>query len=93
MSKNLSAIKKQEISLRNRARNRVYKSNIKTFSKKYLLSLQNLDNNNSSQALENLSNAYSAIDKAVKRGIIHKNNAARKKSILARAIKNKAYKN
>ena len=93
MSKNLSAIKKQEISLRNRARNRMYKSTIKTFTKKYLLSLQSLDNSNSNQALDNLSNIYSAIDKAVKRGIIHKNNAARKKSTLAQAIKNKAYKN
>ena len=35
---------------------------------------------------EDLAKAYQAIDKAAKRGIIKKNNAARKKSRLARAL-------
>lgn len=35
---------------------------------------------------ESLSDAYQAIDKALKRGIIKKNTAARKKSRLARAF-------
>ncbi len=34
-----------------------------------------------------LSNAYATIDKAAKRGVIKKNNAARKKSRLARLVK------
>lgn len=34
-----------------------------------------------------LSNAYSAIDKAAKKGVIKKNNAARKKASLARIVK------
>lgn len=40
------------------------------------------------EANEKLSEAYKAIDKATKRGIIKKNTAARKKSRLARVIKN-----
>lgn len=35
---------------------------------------------------ESLSDAYQAIDKALKRGIIKKNTAARKKSRLAKAL-------
>ena len=37
---------------------------------------------------EKLSLAYKAIDKAVKRGVIKKNTASRKKSRLSKAIKN-----
>ncbi|MBU1046699.1 30S ribosomal protein S20 [Patescibacteria group bacterium] len=39
-------------------------------------------------AMDKLSIAYKAIDKAVKRGVVKKNTAARKKSVLARSIKN-----
>ncbi len=39
---------------------------------------------------EKLSAAYKAIDKAVKRGILKKNTAARKKSALARAVAGRA---
>ena len=92
MSKNLSAIKKQKISLRNRARNRKYKSAIKTFTNKYLSTLKSLDNDSSSTILLNLSSVYKVIDKAVKRGVLHKNHAARKKSRLAQAIKKQTYK-
>nr|QCI07450.1 ribosomal protein S20 [Leiomenia cribrosa] len=88
MPKNLSAIKKTQISFRNRSRNRIYKSAIKTLTKKYLLSIKNLNNSNCDNALLNLSLIYSSIDKAVKRGVLHKNNAARKKSLLAHAMRN-----
>lgn len=39
------------------------------------------------EAKAKLSEAYKAIDKAAKRGVIKKNTAARKKSRLAKAIK------
>lgn len=39
------------------------------------------------EAKKLLSSAYKAIDKALKRGVIKKNTAARKKSRLAKAIK------
>lgn len=38
-------------------------------------------------AMKNLSEAYKAIDKAMKKGVIKKNTAARKKSRLARLVK------
>nr|WCH58085.1 ribosomal protein S20 [Cystoclonium purpureum f. stellatum] len=85
MSKHSSAIKRAQISLRNRARNRVYKSAIKTLTKKYLTSL---NNSNYDHTVYNLAFLYSRIDKAVKKGVLHKNSGARKKSLLARAMKN-----
>ena len=36
---------------------------------------------------ESMSAAFSKIDKAVKRGVLHKNNGARKKARLARVLK------
>ena len=45
-----------------------------------------LQNKDAKTAEENLSQAYKAIDKAAKRGIIKKNTAARKKSRLTKAI-------
>uniref|UniRef100_UPI003001EAA4 ribosomal protein S20 n=1 Tax=Anunuuluaehu liula TaxID=3049639 RepID=UPI003001EAA4 len=84
MAKNLSAIKKTQISLRNRSRNRIYKSAIKTLTKSYLA---DLSNSNYDDAISNLASVYSKIDKAVKRGVLHKNNGARKKSLLAHVMK------
>lgn len=87
MSKNLSAIKRTQISFRNRSRNRIYKSTIKTLTKKYLISINNLNDTNCNDALSNLAAVYSIIDKAIKKRVLHKNNGARKKSLLARAMK------
>ena len=43
MSKNLSAIKRVQVSLRNNLRNRNYKSSIKTIMKKTLLQINNME--------------------------------------------------
>lgn len=91
MPKNLSAIKKHQISLRNRARNKMYKSVIKTLSKKYLLNLKNASKLDSKTYKSDLSAVYRKIDKAVKKGVLHKNSGARKKALLARAIKQSLY--
>nr|YP_010985988.1 ribosomal protein S20 [Grateloupia asiatica]WOL36906.1 ribosomal protein S20 [Grateloupia asiatica] len=85
MPKNLSALKKTQISLRNRVRNKMYKSAIKTLTKKYITSLK--QSKDVSVYKSNLAAVYQKIDKAVKRGIIHKNTASRKKSLLAKLIK------
>jgi len=42
---------------------------------------------NKAEALKMLSSAFSAIDKAAKKGVIKKNNASRKKARLARLTK------
>lgn len=89
MSKNLSAIKKSNVSLRNRAHNRIYKANIKSVTKKYLLSLSSINEVNKKEILSNISSVYRMLDKATKRGVIHKNYAARKKSILMQTMKSK----
>ena len=88
MAKNLSAVKKAQISSRNNARNRNYKSTIKTLIKKTLLEINNLESINYERANFFLSQVYSTIDKAVKKGIIAKNSAARKKSTLSHKLKN-----
>jgi small subunit ribosomal protein S20 len=72
-----SALKRIEVAERNRLRNRSYKSAVKTLSKTYLA------------AEAKMATAYSKIDKAVKRGVLHPNTGARKKSGLARALKTK----
>lgn len=87
MTKNVSAIKKDQVSLRNNLRNKNYKSAIKTLIKKTLLKVNNMENINYQKASVYVSQAYSKIDKAVKKGAISKNSAARKKSVLLNKIK------
>lgn len=91
-----SSIKRIDIAKRNNLRNKQYSSNIKTFTKKYLLSLESYKNEMNETNLEivmtNLSKIYSKIDKATKANILHKNTAARKKSALKRAL-NSIYSN
>nr|YP_010195950.1 ribosomal protein S20 [Gracilaria bursa-pastoris]UAD83347.1 ribosomal protein S20 [Gracilaria bursa-pastoris] len=89
MSKNISAVKKNQISLRNKSRNKSCKSAIKTLTKKYISSLDDmLSINESHDYMLQLSAIYKKIDKAVSKGVLHKNNGSRKKSILAKAMKN-----
>ena len=57
------------------------KDSVKTIEKLVL-------DKNKQTAQEKLSTAYKAIDKSMKRGIIKKNTAARKKSRLSKIIKN-----
>lgn len=59
--------------------------------KKYFIALEEYGASPSSEKLEavnqRMSEAYSKIDKAVKKGVFHRNNGARKKSRLAKALK------
>nr|YP_010728662.1 ribosomal protein S20 [Phymatolithon calcareum]WEA76889.1 ribosomal protein S20 [Phymatolithon calcareum] len=89
MSKNLSAVKRVQIASRNSLRNKIYKSSIKTMIKKTLQSISILHkgNSNITQVHYYLSESYSRIDKAVKKGIIPKNQGARKKAMLSKKLK------
>ena len=89
MTKNLSAAKRDQVALRNNARNRNYKSAIKTLMKSTLLELNRAESIDIEKVQFFLSKTYSKIDKAVKKGIMKKNSAARKKSILLKKLKNK----
>ena len=82
MKKNLSAIKRAQTSERNRLRNKYYKSSIKTLIKKTLQNIEQKGETDPKQATFLVAQVYSKMDKAVKKGIITKNNAARKKSKL-----------
>ena len=63
---------------RNRLINRRYTSTIKTLSKIFWKKIK--EKSQKSEVQKILNNLYSIFDKAVKKGIIHRNNAARKKS-------------
>jgi small subunit ribosomal protein S20 len=86
-----SALKRIEVAERNRLHNRSYKSAVKTLSKTYLASVEAYQAAPTDENLEvvqaKMAAAYSKIDKAVKRGVLHPNTAARKKSRLARVFK------
>lgn len=86
-----SALKRIQVSERNRLRNKSYKSAVKTMTKRYFSALDEYAANPSDenrQALNtSMAAAYSKIDKAVKRGVIHRNTGARRKSKLAQALK------
>ena len=77
-----SAKKRVLVAKRNTERNVAFKSSIKTAVKK-ALSLVNGDKNELNAAI---SKVYQLCDKAVGKGILHKNTAARKKSRLTKAI-------
>ncbi len=59
--------------------------------KTYLAAVENYARQPSPESLqevkERMAAAYSKIDKAVKRGVLHANNGARKKSRLAKTLK------
>jgi small subunit ribosomal protein S20 len=86
-----SALKRAQIGERNRLRNKSYKSAVRTLMKNYFAALTTYAANPSpeqeKEVQSRMSDAYSKIDKAVKRGILHPNNGARKKSRLAKKLK------
>lgn len=77
-----SAQKRALIAEENRQRNVAWKSSIKTAIKKALEAAKNSDET----VNDKLSAVYKLYDKAVSKGIVHKNTAARKKSRLTRNI-------
>lgn len=79
-----SAIRRIKTTQRNTTRNKRYLSTIKTFTKKYLLFLDKYKNKeiNNELIFKKLDLLYSKIDKASKVKVLHKNTAARKKSLL-----------
>jgi small subunit ribosomal protein S20 len=90
MANNKSAIKRIRTSQRKKLENSPYKSLVKTFIKKYLKTLEELElkptETNYIKTKVALNLAFSQIDKAKKKNILHKNSAARKKSQLMKAL-------
>lgn len=77
-----SAKKRVLIAEKNRQRNASQKSAIKTSVKKAKLAVANKEEN----AAEKVKEASISVDKAVNKGLMHKNTAARRKSKLAKAL-------
>lgn len=86
-----SALKRIQVAERNRLRNKSYKSAVKTLTKRYLAALEAYSTDpsqeNMTSAQKEMSAVFSKIDKAVKRGVYHRNAGARRKSKLSRAWK------
>ena len=92
MANNKSAKKRIQVAERNRLVNKSYKSTVKTLTKKTLVNCEKYkqDPNSENKNLVQLSvnQAFSLIDKAVKKNILHKNNGANKKSRINKLVKN-----
>ena len=93
MANSKSAIKRIQIAERNRLRNKSYKSAVRTLMKKFFVAVEEYSAEPNPEKMDivnkKMSEAYSKIDKAVKRKVLHKNNGARKKARLVRYLKNK----
>ena len=83
MAHHRQAIKRHRNSLKNRVRNVSTKSNIKSTTGKALTLAKDKKKDEVTKILSDL---YSKIDKAVKSGVLHKKNAARRKSRISKAL-------
>ncbi len=78
-----SAIKRNKQNEKRRVKNRVYRGKARTFVQKARAAIDGGDVEASKAATMN---AISALDKAAQKGVIHKNNAARRKSRLMKRL-------
>lgn len=81
-----ASIKSARQSIKRRAHNRYYRTTARTFVKKTRAQIEGGD---LTTAEETIRQAIKALDKAAQKGLIHPNNAARRKSRLMKAL-NKA---
>ena len=91
MANTKSAKKRIEIAERNRLINRSYKSTVRTLTKKTLESCEKYkkdpNDDNKNLVTTSLNKAFSMIDKAVKKNVLHKNNGANRKSKINNHVK------
>ncbi|MGI6038068.1 MAG: 30S ribosomal protein S20 [Limnochordia bacterium] len=78
-----SAAKRVKVTAKKTLRNRQIKSTIRTAIRRYR---EALDSGNQTEAVTALERAFSRMDKAVNKGVIHKNKAARLKSRLSKRL-------
>lgn len=83
MATHKSAIKRHRQSLKRRARNQALKSRLRTLVKKVRVAV---DAKDPATAEAELKVAARALDKAVTKGVLHRNNASRRQSRLALAL-------
>ncbi len=80
MANTKSSKKRIRVSAKRAARNRVYRSSARTYVKKARKAI--LEGAAPEEQLAAIKEALRALDRAAERGVIHKNNAARRKSRL-----------
>lgn len=79
-----SAIKRARQNEKRRAANRIYLSSARTGVKK---ARRLIESGDLEQAELQVASAFSALDRAAQKGVIHKNNAARRKSRLVKLLR------
>ena len=86
-----SAKKRIQVAERNRLINKSYKSTVRTLTKKTLENCEKYKKEpnevNKNLLTNSLNRAFSLIDKAVKKNVLHKNNGANKKSKINNFVK------
>ena len=91
MANNKSAKKRIQVAERNRLVNKSYRSTVRTLTKKTLANCekykQEPNPDNKDLVLFSVNQAFSLIDKAVKKNVLHKNNGANKKSRINKMVK------
>ena len=92
VANNKSAKKRIQIAERNRLINKSYKSTVRTLTKKTLENCEKFkkdpNEENKNLVKTSLNKAFSLIDKAVKKNVLHRNNGANKKSKINNLVKN-----
>ena len=78
-----SQIKRVKTNAKRTERNRAHKSELRTFVRKFR---EAVDSGDAGKAEEALKVASRKLDKAVSKGVFHRNNAANKKSALAKSV-------
>ncbi len=84
MANTKSALKAMRQAERRRVRNRVIRTRTRTYVKKARIAISGAPEAPATE--EALRQAISALDRAVTKGVIHRNNAARRKSRLMRQL-------
>ena len=79
-----SAERRVRIAERNRLYNKYWTSRCKTAVKRVL---EAAESGNAEEAAKSFNTAQSVIDKAVVKGVMHRNTAARRKQLMSRRIK------
>ena len=91
MANNKSSKKRVEVAERNRLRNRTYKSSLRTVMKRCFNACDAYSakpgDDAKASVQELVSAAFSRIDKAVKVGVLHRNNGANQKARLSAAVR------
>ena len=80
-----SAAKRARQNIKRREHNHYYRATARTYIKKVR---KQIERNELEEAAETVQAASKALDKAAQKGIIHRNNAARRKSRLMKALNN-----